>query len=90
MGGVVNGWNNIVENNSAKTLLGSITFKPTAEFTIAENYITGEEQPNTTFWRNVSDSWMVTFATAVTLIGNYDWGHESIAGGSVMWQGIAG
>jgi hypothetical protein len=90
-GGVVNGWNNIVENNTAKTLLGSITLKPTGALTIAENYIAGEEQPNSTFWRNVSDTVVTYTATPmVTLIGNYDWGHEAIPGGSVMWQGFAG
>ena len=38
-GGVVNGWNNIEDNNKGKTVYGSITFKPTSALAITENYM---------------------------------------------------
>ena len=46
MGGVVNGWNDVSDNNSGKTAMASVTYKPNAATTIVENYIGGPEQPN--------------------------------------------
>ena len=52
MGGVVNGWNDVADNNTGKTVMASITLKPTGAVTIIENYIGGPEQPNdSTDWR---------------------------------------
>jgi hypothetical protein len=92
MAGVVNGWNNIVDNNSGKTVLGSVTLKPNAQLSVIENVITGPEQPGTVNnWRNLSDT-VVTFTPnpLTTLTANYDFGHESMGGASGKWQGIAG
>jgi hypothetical protein len=95
MGGIVNGWNNIVENNSGKTGMGSVTFKANSTFTIVENYLVGPEQPDTTDtehrWRNLSDT-VVTYVpkSTLTLTGNYDYGSDKIGTSSVHWQGIAG
>ena len=44
MGGVVNGWNNVNDNNTGKTVMASITLKPTGALSIIENYIGGPEQ----------------------------------------------
>jgi hypothetical protein len=92
MGGVVNGWNNAVENNTGKTVLGSITLKPTAAFSVIENYIGGPEQPgNNSDWRNLSDTVVsYTASPMVSLLFNYDYAREAIAGTSVHWQGVAG
>jgi hypothetical protein len=95
MGGVVNGWNNIVENNSGKTVMGSVTFKPMSTVSIVENYIVGPEQGDTTDtehrWRNLSDT-VVTFAATptVNLTANYDYARDRIGTTDVHWQGIAG
>ena len=43
MVGVVNGWNNVVENNTGKTFMASVTLKPSPKFTFIENYIGGPE-----------------------------------------------
>ncbi len=42
-GYLVNGWNNSVDNNSGKTVIASITLKPTGAFSFIENYIGGPE-----------------------------------------------
>jgi hypothetical protein len=95
--GLVNGWNNIVENNTGKTVLGSVTFKPNAKVTVAENYIVGPEQANDNdHYRNLSDT-VVTLSPdpMATVILNYDFGKEGAGANgcalvSCQWQGLAG
>jgi hypothetical protein len=92
-GYVLNGWNDVVDNNGGKTVGGSITLKPTGAVTIAENYLGGPEQANDNKdWRHLSDTILSVNATKiVSLAANYDYGREKqITGTSVMWQGIAG
>ena len=97
MAGLVNGWNNIVENNTGKTILGSVTLKPNAKVTVAENYIVGpEEAKDNDHYRNVSDT-IVTLSPdpMATVILNYDWGHEAVGGlgcgtTACVWQGSPG
>src|SRR5439155_15499428 len=43
VGGVVNGWNNVADDNDAKSILGQLTWKPGASFTGIVNYIGGAE-----------------------------------------------
>ena len=95
-GHLVNGWNNVADNNTGKSLGASITYKPTGAVTIIENYMGGPEQLNTnTGWRHMSDtilSYTVDKQTSVAL--NYDIGHDGGLVGSdgalgAMWQGVA-
>jgi len=92
MGMVVNGWNNVVENNSAKTVGAQVTYKPTGALTLTQNYIAGPEQTSDNHdWRQVSDSVAAfTVNPKVSLLANYDYGTDVIAGGRVHWQGVAG
>ena len=92
MGLLTNGWNNVVDNNSGKTLGGQIIFKPTGALSIVQNYMAGPEQPaDSDDWRQISDT-TVTFtaAKALTLMANYDYGHDTFAGVGGHWQGFAG
>ena len=91
-GGVVNGWNNVVENNTGKTVWGQVTFKPTAALTITQNYTGGPEQANDNAdWRTLSDTVaMYTFNPMVSVMANYDYGRDTVAGVTQTWQGIAG
>lgn len=92
MAGITNGWSNIGENNSGKTILGSVTLKPTGKVTIVENYIFGPEQAgNTDDWRHLSDTIVSIAATPkVTFTANYDYGKESVGNNtSVKWHGLA-
>jgi hypothetical protein len=88
MGGLVNGWNNAEENNTGKTVMGAITFKPTGSLTLVENYIGGPETAGTNEdMRNLSDTVLTyTYNPKVSFIANYDYGKDN----GVHWQGIAG
>jgi hypothetical protein len=91
MGTIVNGWNNVVENNSAKTLGAQIAFKPTAALSLVQNYMAGPEQTGDNHdWRQLSDS-TVTLAInrILSVMGNYDYGTDTVAGARVRWQGVA-
>src|SRR5665213_3575753 len=75
MGGVVNGWNDVSDNNVGKTVMASVTYKPNAATSIIENYIGGPEQPNdSTDWRTLSDTVIsYTVNPMVSLMANYDY-----------------
>ena len=94
MGGLVNGWNDIVENNSGKTTMASLTYKPSSKFSIIENYMFGPEQADTTDtehrWRHLSDT-VATFAqtSALSFTANYDYAKDRVGATDVSWQGIA-
>jgi putative OmpL-like beta-barrel porin-2 len=97
-GFLVNGWNNVQDNNKGKTVGGSVTLKPTAAVAIIENYLTGQEQGNLIDsgpWRNTSDT-VVTYTAnkQVSLAVNYDYGRDkfpTVANSltNVTWQGVA-
>jgi len=92
MGLVTNGWNNVAENNSGKTFGGQVSVKPTGSLSIVQNYMTGPEQADTNDdWRQVSDTTIAfTASPALTLMANYDYGHDTFAGVGGHWQGLAG
>ena len=100
MGGVINGWNVVNDNNTAKSVMASITWKPTGSLSVVENYIGGPEQPdNNDNWRQLSDTVVsYTVNPQLSLMANYDYAHDTtaapapglLAGTSVHWQGIAG
>jgi hypothetical protein len=92
MGGVVNGWNDVNDNNKAKTVMGSITVKPIMPLAIIENYIGGNEKTVGGGWRNLSDT-VITYTVnpMVSVMGNVDYGRESFdSGASASWYGVAG
>ena len=51
-GHLVNGWDTVTDNNTGKSIGGSISFKPVSALAIIENYMGGPEQPgNNSDWR---------------------------------------
>src|SRR6266404_4841632 len=102
MGALVNGWNNVEDNNGGKTVGVSLTVKPTKKLTIIQNYTGGPEQDDSVpvptgvkgknFFRHLSDT-VVTYNVnrKVFLMGNYDYAieRERTAGNKVHWQGLA-
>lgn len=90
-GYVVNGWNNVIENNTGKTVGLQATIKPTPSVTIVQNYMGGPEQAgNNDDWRHLSDTTLTVTATPrVSAIVNYDFGREKAGRSTVEWQGIA-
>lgn len=92
MAGLVNGWNNVAENNSGKTIHGGVSIKPNAKVSIVENYMFGPEQAGTSDnFRHLSDTIVTVAATPkVTFTANYDFGKESLgSNASAKWQGLA-
>ena len=92
MGTVVNGWNNLEDNNGAKTFGAQAIIKPIPALSIIQNYMVGAEQPdNNDDVRHLFDTVAtLTIAPKVSVMGNYDYGKDSIAGAGVSWQGVAG
>ena len=78
-GYVVNGWNDVKDNNDDKTFIGSVTVKPTAKLTVIGNYIVGKEQAADSGGgtRNLFDL-VATFAASdkLSVLGNFDYGHD--------------
>jgi hypothetical protein len=92
MGTVVNGWNNVTENNTGKTVGAQIVIKPTAALSLVQNYMVGPEQTaNNSDLRQLADT-VVTYTVnpKVSVMANYDYGRDKIAGAKVHWQGVAG
>ena len=90
-GTIVNGWNNVVENNGGKTFGAQLAYKPTPALTVVQNYMTGPEQAdNNSNWRQLSDT-IATFTVnpKLTLMANYDYGTDTVAGVRARWQGAA-
>ena len=90
-GYVFNGWNNIVDNNTRKSVAGQVAVKPFNALTVTENYIGGAEQVDTKDWRHLSDT-VATYSltSKLSLLGNYDIGVDKQSGARVKWQGFAG
>jgi hypothetical protein len=91
-GYLVNGWNNTVETNSGKTTGFSASFTPSSKFAITQNYLVGPEvTDDNSNYRHLSDT-VVTFSptSKLSLMANYDYGHDRPGGTPVWWSGIAG
>jgi putative OmpL-like beta-barrel porin-2 len=92
MADVVNGWNDVTDNNARKSFGVQATVKPTAALSIVQNYMAGPEQPHDNVdWRHLSDTIVtLTVNPKVSLMANYDYGSDTIAGVKGHWQGVAG
>jgi hypothetical protein len=94
-GYLVNGWNNIVDNNAGKTVGVSFGWNPHKKFGLTQNYMVGPEQAGLNRnWRQLSDT-VVTFSPTerLSFIVNYDYGRgDRLAEVSqpVSWAGWAG
>ncbi len=88
---VVNGWNNVRDNNSAKSVGLQATVTPTPALSIVQTYMGGAEQTDNHHCRHLADT-VITYTVGpkVTLAANYDYGQDSLGGATVKWQGLAG
>jgi hypothetical protein len=93
--GMVTGWDNVRDNNQAKSFMGNVTYAPCDFATIAFNMITGAEQTD----QNGNDRTVFDLVTTikpidrVTLLLNYDYGDEenaALTGTTANWQGFSG
>ncbi|HYU47788.1 MAG TPA: outer membrane beta-barrel protein [Terriglobales bacterium] len=97
----VNGWNNVVDNNTGKTYGIGVTWNPNKKFGIGQNYMAGPEQNNiNSTWRQLTDT-VVTYSptSKLSFIVNGDYGRgdrfvTDTETGSlshpVYWTGVAG
>jgi putative OmpL-like beta-barrel porin-2 len=94
---VVNGWDNVRDNNSGKSFGGQLALTPVSPLTVYLNYLGGPEKTDTSgFTRHTFDvvaTWKAL--QALTLGLNADYGTESGAslvepGKSAIWKGVAG
>lgn len=92
--GVVNGWDNVKDNNDAKTVLGRVGITPYEDLSIGITGIYGAEQDNSNGnKRGVVDVVATWEATDKLTLGlNYDYGYEEDGiseGQSAIWWGKA-
>jgi hypothetical protein len=94
--GVVNGWDNIDDNNDSKSLIGRVSFNIAESFTVAVAGIYGAEQTD----RESPKRWVIDLVETfkpipgLTFVFNFDYGHEdSVPIGlsltDTSWQGFA-
>jgi hypothetical protein len=93
-GYLVNGWNNVVDNNTGKTVGVSFGWNPHKKFGLVQNYMAGPETAGTNqHWRQLSDTVATISPTnRLWFIVNYDYGRgDRLAGVSapVSWTGWA-
>lgn len=102
-GFLVNGWNDLVDNNSAKTLGASFGWNPNKKVGLIETVFVGPEQAN--YNKTVRQTWDTVFTytptSKLSLVANYDYGRgdrpvDPLTGlpdtalPVVYWTGIAG
>jgi len=96
----MNGWNNVVDNNTGKTYGVSFAWNPNKKFGITENYMAGPETNNlNNDWRQLSDT-VITYSptSKLSFIVNGDYGRgdritdplTAIVSPPVFWTGVAG
>lgn len=92
---LVNGWNNIIDNNTGKTVGLTFGWNPTKKLSIIENYMGGPEQTKDNGdWRHLTDTVVAFNATSKLMLqANFDYGREiklASTGLPADWSGIAG
>ena len=91
-GFLVNGWNNVVENNDSKTVGVSLALKPTSKLGVTANYLVGDEfdEEDNGGTRNLVDV-VVSYAATerFSVLGNVDYGTDSLEELDGAWYGVA-
>jgi hypothetical protein len=89
-GYLVNGWNNVRDNNDAKTAGITLGLKPTGKLSVNQSYMVGKELTDEDGVRHIFDT-VVSYSAsdALSVIGNFDYGRDSVGGIDVAWYGAA-
>ena len=91
----VNGWNNQVENNTAKSFIVAFGWSPNKKFSLVQNYMIGaEETQNNSNPRQLWDT-VATYSPngKLSLMLNFDYGRGdrvTAVPSPVWWSGVAG
>lgn len=92
-GYMVNGWNNVVDNNTGKTYGVQLNLNPSSKLAITQSYMAGPEMTAINQnWRQLADTLVsITATNKLTLLLNYDYGRGDNIGlpDPARWQGIA-
>ena len=98
-GGIVNGWDNVDDNNDDKSVHAMAGFAPSDKVSLSIGGTYGAEQADSSAKRSLIDA-IVTFkpVDGLTLMLNYDWGEEEeivvdpVTGAltDASWDGLAG
>jgi hypothetical protein len=89
-GFVLNGWNNVKDNNSSKTVAAQVLIAPTPRISIAGLWIGGAEQTDLDGWRNLLDAVVtVEITPKVKLQVNADLARDRGLGPGVGWHGVS-
>jgi hypothetical protein len=92
---LANGWDNVKDNNSSKSIGAQLTWMPSKTVTVAGNFITGPERTNVNSDpRSVFEAvviWKLTDSTALGFEGLYGSEKGAVtAGETATWSGLAG
>jgi hypothetical protein len=92
---LANGWDNVKDNNSSKSLGAQLTFTPSKAVTVVANYMVGPEQTdNNHDLRNVvgaNAQWKLTDLTVLSVDVAYGSEPNAVTQGeTAMWNGIVG
>jgi hypothetical protein len=89
---LVNGWNNVIDNNGGKTAGVSFAWNPNRAFGVTQTYLEGPEQNGIASRRQLTDTvatW--TPSSKLSLMANLDYGRgDRSATGIAVWRGVAG
>lgn len=99
-GFLMNGWNNVVDNNTGKTYGVSFAWNPNKKLGITENYMAGPETNNLNNDRRQLSDTVITYSptSKLSFIVNGDYGRgdritdplTAIVSRPVYWTGVAG
>jgi hypothetical protein len=87
-GFLVNGWNNVKENNADKTFGFQGLFKP-GKLVLTTNYMVGDEAVDNEIRHLFDGTAMVEVSPQLSLMANYDYGMDRYLGERMRWQGVA-
>lgn len=89
---VVNGWNNVTDNNDSPTVGVSASFAPTSRLTLVQNVMVGQEQPSGEegVRRVFNTVATVTATSTLSFMGDLVVGRDSTGGVAQRWHGVAG
>jgi hypothetical protein len=93
-GFAMNGWNNIIDDNSGKTGGVSLGWNATKKLTVTETFLSGPEPGGTiSSWRNLTDTVIAYTPNAkLSLQANVDYGRQEKLSSTQLpadWSGIA-
>jgi hypothetical protein len=89
---LMNGWNDVEDNNNALTYGVSFNTDLGKKLLLAQNWIGGPElNDDNKHWRHLFDTVLTYNATPKTsFIANFDYGRQELPGSDASWIGFAG